>query len=189
VHKVAVVAGRFPSGRDPVRATLARALLLLAALGLLAGCGFQLRRELVLPPTMSTIRIEQADPYSPLARGLEQALRRAGATIVEVSPGADAATAAMAVLRLPRTEIAQVPLSIGATGRVQEFALRYVVEVELVDAAGAVLVERQPIELERAFSFDTAEALGSPAEAELIRAELEREMVAAILRRIDAALR
>lgn len=166
----------------PMRAMLSVVVLL----GLLAGCGFQLRRELVLPPDMQVVRIEQADPYSPLARGLEQALRRAGARIVD---GAADADAAVAVLRLPRAEIAQVPLSIGVTGRVQEYALRYVVEVELVDASGRVLLALQPIELERAFSFDTAEALGSPAEAELVRAELEREMVAAILRRVEAALR
>jgi len=31
--------------------------------------------------------------------------------------------------------------------------------------------------------------LGSPDEQEIVRAELERDMVAAVLRRIDAALR
>jgi outer membrane lipopolysaccharide assembly protein LptE/RlpB len=84
---------------------------------------------------------------------------------------------------------AQVPLAVGATGRVQEFAQQYIVELELVDRAGTVVLERQTIELERAYAFDTAEAIGSPAEQELVQNELERDMVAAILRRIDAAVR
>jgi LPS-assembly lipoprotein len=176
---------------NPARLPMLRALLLIVLLGLLAGCGFQLRRELVLPPSLTVIRIEQADPYSLLARGLEQALRRAGATVVDGNGAAGEAgtAAAVARLRLPRTDLAQLPLSIGAGGQVQEFALRYVVEVELIDATGTVLLALQPVELERAFSFDAAQALGSPAEAELVQAELEREMVAAILRRIEAALR
>jgi outer membrane lipopolysaccharide assembly protein LptE/RlpB len=156
-------------------------LILLCLLLVLTACGFQLRRDVVLPPQLSTLRIELADPYAPLGRGLEQALRRAGATLVD---SGDAA-----VLRIPVIRRAQVPLSVGATGRVQEFAQQYVVELELVDRAGNVVLERQVIELERAYAFDTAQAIGSPAEQELVQNELERDMVAAILRRIDAAVR
>jgi outer membrane lipopolysaccharide assembly protein LptE/RlpB len=162
-------------------ASMLQRLLWLLLLGSLVGCGFQLRRDLALPPALATLRIEIADPYSPLGRGLEQALRRAGATLVE---SGDAA-----VLRVPAVRRAQVPLAVGITGRVQEYALQYVVEIELVDRSGQVLMPRQAIELERAFAFDTAEALGTPAEQELVQAELERDMVAAILQRIDAALR
>jgi outer membrane lipopolysaccharide assembly protein LptE/RlpB len=158
-----------------------RRLLLLMLLATVTACGFQLRRELVLPPALSTLRLELVDPYAPLGRGLEQALQRAGATVVE---SADAA-----VLRIPTLRRAQLPLSVGVTGRVQEFAQQYVVEIELVDAAGRVVVPRQAIELERSYAFDTAEALGTPAEQELVQAELDRDMVAAILRRIDIALR
>jgi outer membrane lipopolysaccharide assembly protein LptE/RlpB len=147
----------------------------------LSACGFQLRRELALPPEVSTIRIEQADPFSPLARGLEPALRRAGATIVD---SGDAA-----VLRITSTRREQLPLAVDTFGRVQEYALRYSTEIELVDAGGAIVLPRQSVELERTFTFDSAEALGSPAEQEIVLAELDRDMVAAILRRLDAALR
>jgi outer membrane lipopolysaccharide assembly protein LptE/RlpB len=157
-----------------------RVLLLLLIVSLSA-CGFQLRRELALPEGLSTLRIEVSDPFSPLGRGLEPALRRAGATIVE---GGDAA-----VLRIPAIRREQLPLSVGTTGRVQEYALRYVVEIELLDAAGGVVLPRQTVELERVYPFDSAAALGSPAEQELVQAELDRDMVAAILRRIDAVLR
>lgn len=149
----------------------------------LAGCGFQLRRDLVLPPELATLRIEAAEPRSELVRGLEQALRRSGATLA----AAEASGAAR--LRLSDTTMRQRPLSVGGTGRVQEFALVYSTRIELIDAAGAVRLPEQEVALERVYSFDTADALGSPGEEEVVRAELEREMVAALLRRIEAALR
>lgn len=158
-----------------------RQLLLLFLLVAVSACGFQLRRELALPPALSTLRLELVDPYAPLGRGLEQALQRAGATLVESGEAA--------VLRVPTLRRSQVPLAVGVTGRVQEFAQQYRVEIELLDAGGRVVVPRQAIELERSYAFDTAEALGTPAEQELVQAELDRDMVAAILRRIDAALR
>jgi outer membrane lipopolysaccharide assembly protein LptE/RlpB len=155
--------------------------LLLLLFATLTACGFQLRRDIALPPALSTLRIEATDPFSPLGRGLEPALRRAGAQIVE--------TGDAAVLRIPTARRSQLPLSIDSNGRVQEYALRYEVEIELLDAGGTVLLPRQTIELERVFPFDSAAAVGSPAEQEIVQAELDRDMVAAILRRLDVALR
>lgn len=161
--------------------SLQRALGLLVVLSLSA-CGFQLRQELVLPTTLQVIRIDVADPYSPLQRNLEQAFRRAGADVVETRDG-------VAALRVSRNQLDRQPLSVGETGRVQEFVLRYQVTFELIDAAGMVVVPRQDVELERDYSFDTIQAQGTPGEEEVVRAELERDMVQAILRRVDAVLR
>lgn len=149
---------------------------------LLTGCGFQLRQELTLPETLAAIRVETVDPYSPLQRNLEQALRRAGAEIVETAGSGG-------VLRVFVSSMDRLPLSVGDTGRVQEYLLRYTVEVELVDVAGAVVLAREKLELERDYTFDTAQAFGTPGEEEVVRAELERDMVQAILRRIDAVTR
>ena len=162
--------------------TLMTRLFVLLALVALTACGFQLRREIALPASLSTIRVDVADPYSPLQRNLAQSLRAGGANVVETLEG-------VAVLRVFRNGLERLPLSVGDTGRVQEFVLRYEVEFELVDAAGMVVVPRQDVELERDFSFDTFQAQGTPGEEEVMRAELERDMVQAIVRRIDAVLR
>lgn len=160
-----------------------RRLFIALLVVVLAGCGFQLRRDLLLPPELGTLHIEAVDPQSELVRGLGQALRRSGTSLV----AADVDGAAR--LRLTDTSMRQRPLSVGGTGRVQEFALVYATRVELVDAAGAIRLPAQEVALERVYSFDTADALGTPGEEEVVRAELEREMVAALLRRIEAALR
>jgi LPS-assembly lipoprotein len=159
-----------------------RTLLFALSLVLLSGCGFQLRQPIALPATLASMRVETVDPYSPLQRNLEQALRQAGTRLAE-RPGDSA------VLRVFQQRIDRLPLSVGDTGRVQEYLLRYTVEFELVDAAGAVVLPRQKVELDRDYTFDTQQALGTPGEEELVKTELERDMVRTILRRIDAASR
>jgi LPS-assembly lipoprotein len=161
---------------------LSRLLLVALMANLLGGCGFRLRQELVLPPTLASIRVETPDPNGLLQRQLEAALRRAGARMPAGDEGG-------AVLRVAAAALEQRPLTVGATGRVQEFLLHFRAEVELVDAAGTVVLPRQTIELDREYSFDTAAALGSPAEEEIVRGDLEQAMGEAILRRVDAVLR
>ncbi len=161
-----------------------RALLLALVVVMLAGCGFQLRKELVLPTELATLRVEASDLNSGLVRSLEAALRRSGAAIVD----SGVPVAGVARLRIATAALTQRPLSVGGNGRVQEYALVYRVEFELIDAAGLIQVPLQPVQQERIYSFDSGAALGSPGEEELVREELEREVVAAILRQIGAAL-
>lgn len=149
----------------------------------LASCGFQLRDEVALPPSLQRVSLEISDPFSPLARDLEAALERAGATVV--ATGTDGA----GVVRIPVNELKTEVLTVGGTARVQEYAVRYKVELEVAGANGATIVPRGPIELEREYSFDETQALGAATEEALIRKELQREMVQQVLRRIEAATR
>ncbi len=149
---------------------------------LIGGCGFHLRQEIALPASLKVMRVTVADPYSPLQRNLEQALQRAGTR-------APVGEETGALLNVSRNRMRREPLSVGSTGRVQEYSLRYEVDFTLRDADKVDVLPRQRIELERAYRFDTAQAQGTPGEEEVVRAELERDMVQAILRRIDAALR
>ncbi|MEZ5464660.1 MAG: LPS assembly lipoprotein LptE [Lysobacteraceae bacterium] len=158
-----------------------RLTLLVALLSLLSACGFQLRQSQELPATLSPLRIEIADPYRGLGVDLGEALQRAGLTLSENGSGQAAR------LRISKDVIGLAPLTIGTSGRVQEYALRYVVEISLTDKGGKVVLPRQEIELSRDYAFDTAQSLGSPGEEEVVREELSRDMVAAIMRRIEAA--
>lgn len=155
-------------------------LVVFAAL-LLSACGFHLREQIALPASLQRIHLDIADPFTPLRADLAAALKRAGAELV--------ATAAdgVAVVRIPVNAIATEPLSVSGAARVQEYLVRYRVEVEIVDAEGKTLLARTPIELTRDYSFDETQALGAAAEDELLRKELQREMVQQILRRIEAA--
>lgn len=148
----------------------------------LSACGFQLRKPFELPQALSPVRVEVADPFSPLQRNLEQVLASGGAKV------AGEGESVGSVLRVPVDQARLAPLIVGQTGRVQEYVLTHVVEFELVDAGGKPIMPRQRLELQREFLFDSVGAVGAPGEQELITRELQDEVVQAMLRRLRAAL-
>lgn len=159
-------------------------LVIAAILGAaLAACGFHLRREAQLPATMQRVHIDIADASSALARDLGKALQRSGAQLV-AQGGAGAAT-----LKVGSNGYSTDVLSVGGNARATEYTLRYRVEVSATDAAGGELLPVQTIELTRDFTFDASQALGIAAETDLLRQELERDMVATILRRLQVVAR
>jgi LPS-assembly lipoprotein len=159
----------------------ARLLLCVLALGLLAGCGFKLRGEQPLPPELSILRVQVADSFSPLQRNLEQALARSGAR-------APVGNEKSAVLRIDKNSMTRWPLTVGSAGRVQEYSMRYELSLVLTSASGEIVMPKQSLQLERSYQFASLRAQGTPGEEEVVREELERDMVQAILRRIHAAL-
>ena len=155
-------------------------IAILVLLSALAACGFQLRDEVRLPAGLTHLYLDVADPYSPLKRDLRAALQRAGASL------AASAGEGVASVRIPVNAVTVEVLTVGGTARVQEYLIRHVVELEVIDAAGKTLLEKTRIELTRDYSFDETQALGAQAEQDLIKQELERDMVQQILRRIEA---
>ena len=151
--------------------------LLLATLTLaLTACGFALREELALPPALQKLRLDVADPFSPLERDLAAALARSGATITK-RPEAPRVS-------VPVNALSTQVQSIGDAARVTEYVVRYRVEVQVFAADGSELLPRTVIELDRDFAYDETQALGAAAEEDLLRKELQREMVREIMRRI-----
>ena len=159
-----------------------RRALMLSSFVLLAACGFHPRAQLELSASLGPVAVQTADPYSPLGLELATALERAGvAAAVEGQPSSS--------LRITSENWRTAPLSVDQLARVREYVTRYRVKFEMTDAAGAVVVPRQPIELSREYSYDINASAGSPAEQELIQRELRRDMQAAILRRLEVVLR
>lgn len=158
-----------------------RVLILLVAVGL-AACGFHPRSQLSLPAVLGPVTVQTADPYSPLGLELAKALDRAGAV-------APAAGAPSSTLRVTGETWSTRPLSVNQFAQVLEYVTRYRVDFVVVGADGKLLTEPQSIELSREYTYNTNASVGSPAELELIQRELRRDMQAAILRRLDIALR
>ena len=166
---------RFPWLRPLVLVVLALAL---------SACGFHLRDALLLPQDLGPLRVVSPDPYSPLAQSLSEALTRAGA-----KPAVEGAAGDVATLRVVSERWGNTPLSVDQFGRAQEYTLRYAVIFRLNRADGSDLVPQQAIELSRDYIFVPTNASGAEGEREILTKELRREMVASILRRIDAASR
>ena len=93
---------------------------------------------------------------------------------------------AVAVMKFTANAFSNDVLSVGGNARANEYSLRYHVEFEVTDAAGTALLPKQTIELSREYSFDASQALGVAAENDMLTKELQRDMVATILRRLQA---
>ncbi len=155
----------------------------------LSACGFHLRDAIQLPAGMGPVTVVARDAYSPLAESLSQALVHAGAPAAVAADTATVPARDVATLRILSERWGTTPLSVDAFGRAQEYTLRYAVIFTLEGADGAIVVPQQVIELSRDYISDPVRSLGTASEQELLANELRREMVAAILRRIDAASR
>jgi LPS-assembly lipoprotein len=164
--------------------TRMRARFLVPALAaiLAVGCGFAPRGALKVPEGFGAIAVSTADPYSPLADELRRSLQRAGASTVASAEGA-------ARLAITSESWETRPISVDAFVAVREVETRYRVTFDLVDAAGGKRLDQQTVELTRDYVYEAAEAFGNPGEQEIVQQELRRDMQAAILRRVDLALR
>ena len=165
-----------------IKSPLTRAFAVVLVLALTA-CGFHVRDALQLPPDLGPLRVQSPDPYSPLAVSLSEALERAGAT-----PAAEGDTA-VATLRVISEKWGNTPLSVDASGRAQEYTLRYAVFFRLTRADGSIVVPQQALELTRDYISSVRNTIGTDSEREILAKEMRREMVSSILRRIDAVAR
>jgi LPS-assembly lipoprotein len=163
--------------------TLFRNACLAAMVLACSACGFHLRNALSLPADLMPVRVIAPDPYSPLAESLADAMTRAGA--VAASPDE---TQPATTLQIISERWGNQPISIDELGRAQEFSLRYAVVFALVDSSGNAVVPQQAVELSRDYTAPPADSIGKTSERELLAKEMRREMSAAILRRIGAAL-
>jgi len=158
-----------------------RGLLLGACVLALSACGFHMRGEAKLPQGMQRVYVQASDPFSPLKRDLEAALARSGATIE------NKAGDGIADVTLSAMSLAPIVRSVGANAFVNEFSMVYHVELAISGADGKALLPKQVIEHSREFTFDQSQAIGTSAEQDEIKKEMERDMVQSVMRKIEAA--
>jgi LPS-assembly lipoprotein len=158
-----------------------RSIALIAAALALSACGFHMRGEVKLPSGLQRVNVQISDPFSPLKRDLNAAMKRGGATIEE-NPGDGIAEVVITAVSLN-----PIARSVGSNAYVNEFSMVYHVEVQITDGANKVVIPKQVIEHSREFTFDQTQAIGTSAEQDEIKKEMERDMVQAILRKVEAA--
>lgn len=154
------------------------ALLLLLAVG---ACGFKPSNVIELSSVETPFRLNAKDPYSGLADNIERTLSAAGVRIADSGEPAN-------VITIAKEVIDRKSLSLDENAQVTEYTLRYHVVYSLVDPAGNTLIDNQIVELRREYSYDVNTSAGSPAEEELLKREMQAEMIRAILRRTSIVL-
>ncbi len=151
-----------------------RAVLALALLAL-AGCGFQLRGNVVIP--FQDIFVT-APAGSPIAGDLGRKLVQAQ---IKIAPAAAKADGQFTIVEENRDKII---LSLSGAGRVREFQLKLRVVYQLTDTKGVVLIPRTEVNLTRIMSYDDAFVLAKQQEEALLYKDMENDVVQQILRRL-----
>ena len=154
----------------------AASLLVFAPLFLLAGCGFQLRGDVVIP--FKDIFVT-APAGSPIAGELGRKLIQAS---IKIAPAVAKADGQFTIVEENREKII---LSLSGAGRVREFQLKLRVIYQLTDISGAVLIPRTEVNLARTMSYDDAFVLAKQQEEALLYKDMENDVVQQILRRLS----
>lgn len=155
------------------------AFLLLAAILLLPGCGFQLRGSVPLP--FESIYV-QAAPASRFATQLKRAVRSGSGTRIADQP----AGAEVTLQILNELQEKQI-LSLSGGGRVSEYELRYRVSFRLTDTKNREHIPATEIVLKRDFSYSDDQALSKDSEEALLYRDMRNDAVQQLVRRLQAA--
>ncbi|MDN5923910.1 MAG: LPS assembly lipoprotein LptE [Xanthomonadales bacterium] len=160
--------------------------LRLGGLGLLAlllvGCGFHLRRAVVLPANMQRMHVSVSGGGE-LSRQLSRALELSGVEL------ARAAGPGIAELAVSRAQFDTEALTVGGFAKVREYTVRYHVEFSLINGDGKTILAGQSIDMSREFTYDSHETLGTATAQEQIRHSLVKDMVQSIMRHLQASER
>jgi LPS-assembly lipoprotein len=153
--------------------------LLFSAL-VLAGCGFHLRKNVSLPPSMQQIHLTIAGSGA-FERMLARSLEVNGVNVVDDSGEG------VAEFKLPVAVFSTDSLTNGGYVKITETAIHYHVEFEVDDAAGQPLLPLQRINMQREYSYDASNTIGNASQVDALEKSLQQDMVQAILFRLQAA--
>lgn len=155
-----------------------RQLFTLLLLISLTACGFHLRGSVQLPPALAAINVQDAKPATDIAPTLRNALKNAGTQISD---------SASMVLQLKAEQYGKRVLSVDSSGRAQEYGLSYTVRFSLKGDKGAVWLAEESVTQTRDLRFDANAVLGTGSEESQLKAEMRRDAVSQILRRLQKA--
>jgi LPS-assembly lipoprotein len=161
--------------------------LLFAACSLaLMSCGFHLRgtQAAAWPASIPEVRVVVADSraaYDPLKLEMQSALRTQAR--VTVSEGGE-----LPQLVLHGERMDQQVLSVGTTGRVSEYLVRYEVSFRFLGSDGKEIVSDQTVRLLRDYTFDPQNVLAKEREEAELKTAMRRDAVQQILRRLSRSL-
>ncbi len=144
-----------------------------------AGCGFQMRGAWTLPQVLSQTQISGSFS-SQLYTNLQRNFTAASASLSS-SKGASTAT-----LRVYKDYINRRVLSVSERGKAAEYELYYIVEFDVTDAKGKVIVARQGLNLTRDYLYEVSSVISTDRQDRLLRVNLQKDMADLMMRRIQA---
>ena len=145
----------------------------------LAACGFRLVGSSgPWPAVLARPYLQLKDPYTDFSRGFEQQLKASGAQLQPVQVGATA------TIEVTRDTVEQRTLSVSASNIPTEYLLIYTVTFE-VRGPDKLLLPPQTLTQQQDYSFAENAVLAKEHEADVLRQQMARNLVAIAIRRLD----
>lgn len=156
------------------------AMAALAGVMLLQGCGWHLRGSQPLPEQLQLLHLQTASENSNFARSLRRSLKSMDVTLTDSASNAPYRLNVSGISHKRRT------LSTTGTARVAEYALTSSLTYSVYNQEGEQLVSPTRLSTEKIYLYNPANAVGSYEEENLLREEMQRELVQQLIRRYRA---
>lgn len=157
--------------------------ILLLAVFVLSSCGFHLRGSGQISTQLDVLHVTAINAYGELVQKLESVLTRAG---VAIERNKSLAPYSLRIISEKNTRRAATTTS---RITVAEYELRLVVEIQLENRTGDLIMAPSSLVTERVYTLDQANLTGSNEEEELLRQEMQDEIIEQIIRRVEAITR
>jgi len=160
-----------------VRRRCAATLAAAAMLGVCA-CGFRLAGSQPLPPALARPYLSVKDPYTDFAREFELELKSSGALLQPLRQDSTA------TIDVTKDLFEQRTLAVSSTNIPTDYEITYTVTFA-VHGPDSELLAPLTISLSRDYSFQANELLAKEHEADMLRAQMARDLVAIAMRRLE----
>jgi LPS-assembly lipoprotein len=150
-----------------------------AACVALGACGFHLAGSEPLPKILARPYLSIKDPYTEFARELEHQLKSSGALLEDIR------AKSTATIEVTRDTVEQLTLSVSTRNIPTEYLLTYTVTFA-VRGPDAELLKPQTISVSKDYSFVEQDLLAKQHEADILRAQMARDLVAIAMRRLTS---
>jgi len=148
-----------------------------AAMLALCACGFRLAGSEPLPPVLARPYLSVKDPYTDFAREFESQLKSSGALVQEIRQDSTA------TIEVTKDLVERRTLAVSARNIPTDYELIYTVTFA-VHGTDTELLAPQTISLSRDYSFQENELLAIEHEADILRAQMARDLVGVAMRRL-----
>ncbi|MFZ2300919.1 MAG: LPS assembly lipoprotein LptE [Gallionella sp.] len=157
-----------------------RTFLLLTAL-LLSSCGFHLRGHSGAEMQFGALYLDASNPGTPFITDLRRSLETNKIKLAKTAEQADVVL--NIVSEIPEKQI----LTLGGSGRVNEFQLIYRVSLRAYDLKGREWIPAEEMVLRRDYYYDDTKVLAKEAEEASLYQSMRSDMVQQIVRRLSRA--
>ncbi len=160
-----------------------RTLVVSTLLLVLSSCGFSLRGSDVLSTNFTELQFYSEQPNSDLARLLRRSLGSAQVNVSLVNLGEEDSN--VVLLGIANESLVSRPVTINPRARAAQIELRLSVDMGLL-LGQQTLLEPETLFVERTYFQDVENISGNQEEVEIISAEMRRELINQMMRRLAA---